>query len=106
MAIEVGIPDDNDELSSLPEPDAVSDLYLWAPPTLMPMSSEMRPGLDILSSTSASPVSMLTTVDMVGRDFGMSWVQSRPILRNLQTSSMSKSPFNDVSTASASSLLS
>ena len=71
MATEVVIPDDTDELFSLPEPDAVSDLYFWAPPTLIPMSSEMRPGLDMLSSTSASLVGMLTTVDMVGRDFGM-----------------------------------
>ena len=103
MATEVVIADDKDELSILPEVDAVSDLCFWGPPTLMPMSSEMRPGLDISSSTSASPVSMLTTVDMAGRDFGMSWVQRRPTLRNLQASSMSKSPFNDMSTTSASS---
>ncbi|KAL3612695.1 hypothetical protein D5086_003715 [Populus alba] len=73
--------------------------------TLRSMKSEIRPGFVIfLSSTFFRPESILTTVDMEGRRFGSSWVQRRPIFRNLQASSALKSPFNDASTRETSSL--
>jgi hypothetical protein len=99
--------DEDDELYSFPKPvDAVSDeffisaLYFWPLLSLAfgCMRSESRPGFVIsLSFTCTSPSSILTTMDMVGRSFGMSWVQRRPIFRNLQASSM-KSSSNDAST--------
>jgi len=103
--------DDKIELSSISDPenalkDVVADaLVLKGARTLRSMKSEIRPGFIILlSSRSFWPVSILTTVDMEGRSFGLSWVQSRPIFRNLQASSASKSPSNAVSTRATSSL--
>ena len=72
---------------------------------LRSIKSEIKPGfVSLLSSTSISPMSILTTEDMDGRSFGLCWVQRRPIFRNLQASSASKSPFSDMSTSSANSL--
>ncbi|KAG5546805.1 hypothetical protein RHGRI_018841 [Rhododendron griersonianum] len=71
------------------------------------MKSEIRAGFVIsFPSMSISPVNILTTVDMEGRRFGASWVQRRPIFKNLQATSASNSPFNDASTNPTSSLLS
>lgn len=72
--------------------------------TFRSMKSEISPGFVIfLSSILISPVSIFTTVDMDGRSFGLSCVQSRPIFRYLQASSASKSPFKDKSTSRTSS---
>lgn len=111
----VEFPDDKVELSWLSKlEDSVWEgvifvlyLVLGGPRTLRSMKSEIKPGFVILlSSTSFSPVSILTTVDMEGRSFGVSWVHSKPIFRNLQASSASNSPFNDESTSTTSSLCS
>ena len=72
--------------------------------TLRSIKSEIKAGFDMfLSLTRSLPVSMSTTEDMDGRTFGSSWVQRRPIFRNLQASSASKSPFSDSSTSVTSS---
>jgi len=103
--------DVNIEVSWLSDPeDTLKDveadaLVLEGARTLRSMKSEIRPGFVIfLSSKFFRPVSILTTVDMEGRRFGSSWVQRRPIFRNLQASSALKSPFNDASTRETSSL--
>ena len=68
--------------------------------TLRSIKSEIKAGfVMLLSSTTISPVSILTTEDMDGRSFGESWVQRRPIFRNLQACSASNSPFSDISTS-------
>lgn len=105
------IPDDIVELSWISEPDdKLSDTFfasgtgLGSLLILRSMKSEIRPGFVIaLESTSISPISIFTTLDMDGRSFGVSWVQRRPIFRNLQASSASKAPFNDSSTSPTSS---
>lgn len=72
--------------------------------TFRSMKSVIKPGFVILSSlTTFLPFSILTTVDMDGLSFARSWVQRRPIFRNLQASSASKSPSSDVSTSPTSS---
>ena len=103
--------DVNIEVSWLSDPeDTLNDveadaLVLEGARTLRSMKSEIRPGFVIFfSSTFFRPESILTTVDMEGRRFGSSWVQRRPIFRNLQASSALKSPFNDASTRETSSL--
>lgn len=105
---EVIFSDDEEELYSFPKPeDAVSveffisALHFWPLSALAfgGMRSESRPGFVIsLSFTCISPSSIPTTVDIDGRSFGMSWVQRRPILRNLQASSTLKSSFSNAST--------
>lgn len=76
----------------------------WFFRTLRSIKSEIKAGFVIvLSSTFISPVSILTTEDMDGRHFGDSWVQRRPIFRNLHACSASNSPFRDVSTSATSS---
>lgn len=110
----VMFPDEEDELASFPEPpDNVSNVSIvltFSLPLLLSfisINSENNPGFAMtMSLISISPVSILTTVDIVGRSFGMSWVQRRPILRNLHASSMLTSPSNDASTNSSSSPLS
>ncbi|KVI10309.1 hypothetical protein Ccrd_011331 [Cynara cardunculus var. scolymus] len=100
--------DDNSESSALlSEPDDVLVLNVFFFGSLVPqavvlfglllilrsMKSEMRPGFVILpSSTFISPDNILTTVDITGRSFGLSWVHKRPIFKYLQASSASKSP--------------
>lgn len=109
----VVVPDDIVELSWRSETDdklwdtmffgsGLSSLLI-----LRSMKSEIRPGLVIgLESTFISPVSIFTTLDMDGRSFGVSWVQRRPIFKNMQASSASKSPFRDSSTSPTSSFFS
>lgn len=83
----------------------LSILLFFGSLILRSITSDIKPGFVILlSSTSISPVSILTTVDIVGLSLGVSWVQRRPIVRILQASSASKSPFNDMSTNPTNSL--
>lgn len=112
---EVAMYSDEDELYSFPNPEDdaldvffISASYFWPlPSSFVFNNSESMPGFDISSSfTCISPSSILTTVDMDGRSFGMSWVQRRLIFRNLVASSTSKFSFNDVSTNLSSSPLS
>lgn len=83
----VVFPDEEDILPALLEVDAdvlqeESFVCVFPRSTLTPMNSERSPGLEIFSlSTSISPVSIFTTVDMEGRSFDTSWVQRRPIFR-------------------------
>ncbi|KAK7848945.1 hypothetical protein CFP56_003999 [Quercus suber] len=106
------VPDNKAELSRLSDPeDALEEVmvasgFFWAPRTLRSMKSEIKPGFVILlSSKSILPLNILTTVDMDGRSFGASCVQRRPIFRNLQASSTSKSPLSAVSTSTTNSRL-
>lgn len=110
--VTVEVPDDIVEFPRLCDPeDRLSEvipslfcLFFSGLFTLRSMKSEISPGFVIfLSSMLISPVSIFTTVDMDGRSFGLSCVQSRPIFRYLQASSASKSPFNDISTSRTSS---
>jgi len=100
VAYEVSTPDDEDEFSTLPEVEDeffISHLLFWSFPPfcfgiLSPLklvNSDSKPGFDILSFTSISPINIMTTVDMDGRCFGTPWMQRRPIFRELQASSTS-----------------
>lgn len=102
------VSDDKFELfMSEPEDRVISSFGSGLVLIFRSMKSEIKLGLVILlSSTSFSPVSIFTTVDIAGRSFGMSWVQRRLIFKNLQASSASKSPFSAVSTSPTNSLLS
>lgn len=95
----VVLPEDKGEPSSGVKPRDVfsSRGFFWFL-TLRSMKSEIRPGFVISRSTSLSPVSILTTVDIEGRSFGLSCVHRRPTLKNLHASSASKSSFREVST--------
>lgn len=112
--------DDNNECSALSELEDVlvvnvfflgsllaDGVLLGLLLTFRSMKSEMRPGFVILSSSiSISPDNILTTFDITGRSFGLSWVHKRPIFKYLQASSGSKSLFISVSTSSTNSFLS
>lgn len=87
-----------EDLSCVPEPDD-DDPCGSLLELLRPISSVSRPGFESFSSsTSNSPFSIFTMVDMAGRAFGITWVHTSPIFRYLQASSVLESPSSNSST--------